>query len=97
MILEAYDQAGLPWERTLTRLSLACWHRNRGEHLAAWEAAREAIRLARRSGLRVLALDALTILRELSGVDGNREGDAISAEEIARGRQEIYFLGPPRG
>jgi hypothetical protein len=88
-ILEAYDQAGLPWERTLTRLSLACWRQGRGELLPAREVAREALRLARRSGLRVLAIDALTILRAFD--------EGISAEEIERGRGEIGFHGPPRG
>jgi tetratricopeptide (TPR) repeat protein len=97
-MLEAYDQAGLPWERTLTRLSLACWHRARGEHQTAGEIAREALQLARRYGLRILALDALTLLRE-SACSGQGAGDeAVSWEaEIERGRAETGFRGPARG
>jgi hypothetical protein len=56
--LEAYDRAGLPFERTLTRLSQARWFLSQGETAAAHRVAAEALDLARQYAMPILAADA---------------------------------------
>ncbi|HBI43937.1 MAG TPA: hypothetical protein DDY78_13960, partial [Planctomycetales bacterium] len=57
-LLEAYDRAGLPFERTLTRLSYARWLLSQGETAAARRIAAEALDLARQYAMPILAADA---------------------------------------
>jgi hypothetical protein len=57
-LLEAYDRAGLPWERTLTRLRYARWLQSQGEREAAHHNTAEALDLARQYAMPVLAAEA---------------------------------------
>ncbi len=61
-LLEAYDQGGLPFERTLTRLRYAAWLRAQGETEQAEKAARLAFNLARQYGMRILEADSMAFL-----------------------------------
>jgi hypothetical protein len=57
-LLEAYDRAGLPFERTLTRLRYARWLLRQSETAAAQRIAAEARELARQYAMPILAADA---------------------------------------
>ena len=54
----AYDRAGMPYERALTRLSYARWLRARGQGSQADRINAVAQELAARHGMRLVALDA---------------------------------------
>lgn len=60
-LVEAYDRAGLPYERCLTRLSLARLLRARGKTVQADEVNRVTLELARRHGMRFVEMDALDL------------------------------------
>ena len=57
-LLEAYDRAGLPFERTLTRLRYARWLAAHGDAAAARSMAAEALDLARQYTMPILAAEA---------------------------------------
>jgi hypothetical protein len=68
-LLEAYDRAGLPFERALTRLSQARRLLSQGETAAAQRVAAEALDLARQYAMPILAADACA-LQALSASEG---------------------------
>jgi hypothetical protein len=68
-LLEAYDRAGLPFERTLTRLSQARRLLSQGETAAGQRVAAEALDLARQYAMPILAADACA-LQALSASEG---------------------------
>jgi len=80
-LLEAYDRGGLPYERALTRLSHACWLRQRGEDEAARAVAAAARSLATQYDMRIVEADACALLDD-------------SAE--ASLREETGYRGPAR-
>ncbi len=61
-LLEAYDRAGLPFERTLTRLRYARWLLSQHETAAAKRIADEALELARQYVMPILAANASVLL-----------------------------------
>jgi tetratricopeptide (TPR) repeat protein len=63
-ILEAYDRGGLPYERSLTRLSYGRWLMGQGRGDKAGALARGALELARRHGMAVVEIDALELMGE---------------------------------
>ncbi len=63
-LVEAYDRGGLPYERTLTRLSQSRWLHGQGQTAAAREAAGAARELAQRHNMRLLEADARGLLGE---------------------------------
>jgi len=81
-LLEAYDRAGLAWERALTRLSRSAWRRARGEDAGARADAEGALTLARRHAMAVVEADALAALG--------------AAGEAGRLRGRIGYRGPGR-
>jgi hypothetical protein len=91
-LIEGYDWAGLPWERVLTRLSLAALRLAAGEHRQAGELAHETLMLARQYGLRVAALDAAVLL----GESGGKLGLPALEDEVKRLREETGCRGPAR-
>src|SRR5262249_43137832 len=60
-LIEEYDRGGLPWERAVTRLSLAQWLREQGMTQEAEALRAEVILLARRYGMQIVEADALTL------------------------------------
>jgi hypothetical protein len=58
-LLEAYDRGGLPFERTLTRLSYAAWLLAQDQADQAEKVNRVALDLARQYAMRILEGDAL--------------------------------------
>jgi hypothetical protein len=81
-LVEVYDRGGLPYERTLTRLSQARWLLGQGEAHAASEVLRPALDLAQRHGMRILEADAWELL------GGGREAERL--------RQVCGYAGPGR-
>jgi hypothetical protein len=79
-LLEAYDRGGLPYERVLTRLSLAAWCLGRKEDRAV-PVAREALGLAGQYGLRICEADAWVL---------------VQPEQGERLRAELAYGGPSR-
>jgi hypothetical protein len=60
-LVEEYDRGGLPWERALTRLSLARWLQTCGRSQESQGLADEELQLARRYGMRIIEADALAL------------------------------------
>ncbi len=63
-LIDAYDQAGLPWERVLTRLSYGRWLHARNDRAEAAAIASAAEEIAQRHGMKLLAQDARSLLGE---------------------------------
>jgi hypothetical protein len=81
-LVEEYDRGGLPWERALTRLSLARWLESHGSRTEARAVGAEALQLSRRYGMRIIEADALALT-----------GEAEAQREV---RQVIGYEGPTR-
>jgi hypothetical protein len=92
-IVQAYDAAGLPWERCLARLSLARELAGSGRGAEGLELADAAASLARQSGFPVLLRDALAIQEELA----QGLGQPRAAADAAREAQEIVESTGCRG
>jgi hypothetical protein len=92
-LLEAYDHGGLPFERTLTRLSYAAWLLSRNDAVQAERINRSALDLARQYGMRILEADAWFLLCVLAERRGD-EGTIQSAQE-ARSRI-VQNIGVPQ-
>ncbi|HTU23122.1 MAG TPA: hypothetical protein VMG10_34115 [Gemmataceae bacterium] len=92
-LLEAYDRSGLPFERTLTRLSYASLLLSRNEDGLAEGVMRSAVDLARQYGMRILEADGWFLRRVLA----ERRGDhaAIQTAQEARSRI-VRDIGAPR-
>jgi tetratricopeptide (TPR) repeat protein len=69
-LIEDYDRAGLPWERALTRLSLAALHRAAGDDASTEKVASEALHLGRQYGMRIVVIDSGHYLGVKSSGDG---------------------------
>jgi tetratricopeptide (TPR) repeat protein len=61
-LIEAYDRAGLPYERALTRLRNAAWLRAQGDTEKAQGTARMALNIARHFSMRILEAESLAFL-----------------------------------
>lgn len=79
-LLEAYDQAGLPFERTLVRLSAGRWLDRRQRHGEAKSMFESALDLCERFGMKALELDAIDML----------------GKTTTHRREALGILGPPR-
>jgi hypothetical protein len=95
-LLEAYDRAGLPLERGLTRLSYARWLLAQGDPAGAAEVAGVARDLARRFGQRVVEADAWELLRAAALHRGDSIQVQAAAEEVERLRHAIGYHGAAR-
>jgi hypothetical protein len=92
-LLDAYDRAGLPCERVLTRLSYAAWllERDRVEAAAAVHAV--TLGLIQQTGLAGLEIDALELAERLATERG--EADSFG-ENLRQTRAERGIRGPVR-
>ncbi len=61
-LIGAYDQAGLPWERVLTRLSYGRWLLAQSQRAEAVAVAAAAEEIAQRHSMKLLAQDARSLL-----------------------------------
>ncbi|MCI0737774.1 MAG: ATP-binding protein [Gemmataceae bacterium] len=87
-LLESYDRGGLPFERTLTRLSMARWliaESLRSEAGAILLAVRD---IARRYGMGILEVDSMEMLAEMG------EGSLLA--EIQEKRKNLSYFGSVR-
>ncbi len=87
-LLEAYDRGGLPFERTLTRLSYASWLRTHDEVDQAESVNRVALHLARQYAMRILEADSMTLAASIARVRGDNTR--------VRSRRGIREPHPPR-
>ncbi|HEV8061671.1 MAG TPA: ATP-binding protein [Gemmataceae bacterium] len=95
-ILEAYDAAGLPWERCLTRLSLARWLADQGRLKESNEVTNAIENLANQHGFVILLRDALSLKADVALAQGLT---ALSLETRGQARlvaDSIGCLGPTR-
>src|SRR5205085_1293482 len=90
-VLEEYDRGGLPFERTLTRLSYGRWLLAQDQKPQASQMATTALELARRHAMPVLAADALELLADSAALTSH---DARA--EARRLRESAGYLGPGR-
>jgi hypothetical protein len=95
-LIEAYDQAGLPFERALTRLSLAADLLHRSDLAAAEIVLGQTLELARRYRLRVIECDACEYRARLSQVRGDAREAGRWQAQSRQVRQEIGYHGPTR-
>ena len=86
-LIEAYDRAGLPYERALTRQSLARHAQALGRVEAATSAATAALEIGQTYGMPIVAADAMLVLAECD------PARAAEAEEL---RRACGFAGPAR-
>lgn len=87
-LIDAYDRAGLPWERALARLSLARQLIAVGDTQEALAVAERAGEIALRHQMAIVEADALAI---------RQKGGAIGVEgRLSDLRQGTGFLGPFR-
>ncbi len=95
-LLEAYDRGGLPYERALTRLGYARWLLARGEAVEAREVNAVTRDLARRHGMRVVAVDAGLLEAEAAGRAGDRARAAAAKGDATRLAGEVGYVGGGR-
>jgi hypothetical protein len=86
-LVEAYDRAGLPYERGLTRLSLARHAQSLGRAESAKSAAEAALEIGRTYGMPIVAADAMLMLAEYQ---------PARAAEAAQMRRDCGYAGPAR-
>ena len=86
-LIEAYDRSGLPFERALTRLSLARHAQSLGQVETANSTAMAALEIGRTYRMPIVAADALIVMSEL---------DPTRVAEAAELRQQSGFAGPAR-
>jgi hypothetical protein len=91
-----YDQAGLPLERTLTRLSLGRCSLAAGEYAAASVAAQMAMDLAERYRMRVLLVDALELDHQCRTFQGDAQGACETIQRLRAMREASGYRGPTR-
>jgi hypothetical protein len=84
-LLEEYDRGGLPYERTLTRLSYARWLLTQEQQAVARSVNTMTLDLSRRYRMRILEADAWDLEVEL----GQREGNSRLAEKATRAVTEL--------
>jgi hypothetical protein len=95
-LVDAYDQGGLPFERSLVRLSYGCWLLAQELAVAAEAVNAVTFELSRRLGMRIMEVDAW----ELEADIARRQGDPMrvrrAAGEASRLRNEAGYHGPGR-
>lgn len=88
-----YDQAGLPYERGLSRLSYFAWSLARGERGSGMDAGELAWLESRVPGL---AIEGWNLRAAWMRQDGDREEEEKALAKVERLRQELGIRGPLR-
>jgi hypothetical protein len=92
-LLDAYDRAGMPLERCLTRLSWIRWLMRHGDRKRASEANAVVLDLAERFGMCILRVESWMLVAELADDQAERERGKAEATRL---RQACGFWGPAR-
>jgi hypothetical protein len=95
-LLDAYDRAGLPLERVLTRLGCAAWLLARGQLDEAESVLAVAQEVIRQSGLLGLAADGWALALAIARRQGNEERRAAASGERQRCIERTGIIGPSR-
>jgi len=95
-LVEAYDRAGLPFERTLTRLSLARFLLTQERFQEVHEINAMTLAVARRHRLRILEVDAVELEAEVAETLGRAEESARQHALASALRNAIGYRGPRR-
>jgi hypothetical protein len=95
-LINAYDTAGLPWERCLARLSLARLLGSQERHEEALEIVNAIETLARQSRFPVLLRDALTLKVEMASALGQLASANEAQMEVERIEAVTGCCGPVR-
>jgi hypothetical protein len=95
-LLEAYDRAGLPYERALTRLSFARWLLHYGQPGEAQSVNLVTLELARRFSMRALETEAWEVADDAAREVEDMGASTQAAQEVARLRQLGGYHGPAR-
>jgi hypothetical protein len=95
-LVDAYDQGGLPLERSLVRLGYARWLL--AQDLASEAKAANAVTLdlARRHGMIIMAADAWELEADIARRQGDLSHLKRAQEEAMRPRNEAGYAGPGR-
>jgi hypothetical protein len=96
LLVEAYDRAGLPWERVLTRLSQACWLLDAGRLDEAASVHATTSGLIGQAGLHGLEVDALELARRIAGRRGEDDRARALGEQACNIRAAQGIGGPAR-
>jgi hypothetical protein len=95
-ILLAYDAAGLPWDRCLTRLSLASWLAEKEQFDEALEVINAIVNLANQYGFAILLRDALLLKAEVVNSQGRSAIGLEARNEAQRITDAVGCQGPRR-
>ena len=95
-ILLAYDAAGLPWERCLTRLSLASWLAEKKQFEEALEVTNAIENLANQYGFVILLRDALLLDAEVEDSQGRSAIGLEARNKAQRIADAVGCQGPRR-
>jgi hypothetical protein len=95
-LLEAYDQAGLPYERCLSRLGYAAWLLARREPAQAESVNKTTLSLARQYAMPVVEADAWSLAAALAGQREDGFHVETARQHAAALRQAAGLAGPAR-
>jgi hypothetical protein len=85
-LLDAYDRAGLPLERVLTRLGYTCWLLDRGQLAEAAAVHKVTQEVIHQVGLAGLAADGWAVAERIAVQQGDEIGMRSAREELRRYR-----------
>jgi hypothetical protein len=95
-LLEAYDRGGLPYERSLTRLSYVAWLSDQGRGDEAASVQQLTVQLARQYRMRIVEADAWQLAIGLGRRKGEPAQIHLAEREVARLQAALSFQLAPR-
>jgi len=95
-LLKAYDKAGLPYERALTRLSYARWLLQAGQPDNARSVIAVTLELAHRFGMAIVAMEGWEVARDAAEALEDEVESARAGQEALRLRQLGGYFGGGR-
>ncbi len=95
-LLDAYDRAGLPWERVLTRLGYAVWLLERGRSSEASVVHAISQELIAQAGLIGLTVDGWAIAERIAVVTGEANRASVARASMERWAEATGVRGPAR-
>jgi hypothetical protein len=95
-LLDAYDRAGLPYERVLTRLGFARWLLQTQQAEAAQSVNATSLDLSRRLGMPILEIDTWELMQDAAAATGDAAASKKAGQEAMRLRQAGGYHGRSR-
>jgi hypothetical protein len=95
-LLEAYDRAGLPYERALTRLSCSRWLLQTGRPEEARSVNSVTLELAHRFAMASIEAETWAVDRDAAQALGDMAAELRAAEEVTRLRNRCGYFGAAR-